>query len=174
MRIRTLLWMVSFQVCLAPVMSFAACLGKDPVDAAKSLFRDHRNFANETPARLKGLASSELHNALTYEYNCKNGQICAIDFDLWTSAQDGDIVGPISFDLVSDTDRHAVVAMRYKFTMPSFKRPQTAKLIFERGTSQACWVLADLITPNGKSTLSLIQKYRTEFGKNSDLPFNSD
>ncbi|MGH8821718.1 MAG: hypothetical protein ACREWJ_10555, partial [Rhodoferax sp.] len=141
------------------------CLGMTALKAAENFYRGHEDFAFANPATLRGLMTERLDAALAYEYRCDAGDVCAIDFDPWTGAQDGDIRQPIRFALASGDDDHAVVTMRYDFALDRTRRLwQSATVQLERGASGRCWRVADVMSPDGVSVLHAGEEFRARHG----------
>lgn len=149
-------------------LAAATCLGRDPVQTAAAFFKAYRDFSSRDPARLRGVVTGRFMDALTREFNCAQGEICAVDSDPWTGAQDGDIVPPVQFALASADERTSAVSARYIFALDRTRRQeQTAVLRLERDTPNACWLVADVLTPAGASTLRLIEDFHKAHGTRS-------
>ena len=155
-----------FAVCCAEAQAADACFGRTPLEAAEAFYREHKDFSLKDPKKLQGHVTMSFYEALAFEYKCKVGEICAVDFDLWTGAQDGDIQKPISFHLASTNDNRAVVTMRYTFALDrSRRKAQSAKILVERETQNECWVVADVVSPDGISTVRIIEEFRAKYGR---------
>src|ERR1700759_3951911 len=90
--------------------SCAAFAIDDPVAIAKSFYTKHAAFASENPDKLKPVITDRFFIALNKEYKCAQGEICAIESDPWTDAQNGKICKPVEFESVSNSDTESVVA----------------------------------------------------------------
>ena len=145
---------------------FAACLGAEPVDAARTFYNKHQDFHFGNPSKVEGAVSERLHNALMAEYMCPKGDLCALETVPWTDAQDGDIGEPVTFTLVSSSKVTAVVLMHYVFVLsPTEQRPRSVKIHLERKSQNSCWVVSDLITPSGQSVVTFIENWHAKYGK---------
>lgn len=143
---------------------YARCVSA-PADAAKTFYAQHQNFYSENPKNLGALVAPRLLAALEFEYACSDGDVCAIEAVPWTDAQDGTIAAPIAFKAVEQTAAHAVIEMRYIFTLGAeHRRQQRVQLVFDRSEPSACWLLSDLLEPSGSSLLAQIENWRKEFG----------
>jgi len=133
-----------------------ACESLDPVAAARSIYRDHEDFyAAEMSNSLRDVLSDRLAMLLSDESKCKDktGRICAIDFDPWTSAQDGDVVDPMSFVLVSNGSIRATVRFSYHLSLGPPGDPQSVLIGMVRGSTSSCWRLDDLQMPSNRGSL---------------------
>lgn len=148
------------------INSSKTCLGQSAISAAKAFFEQHRDFHYENPTKIVDLITPKFYAALSTEYQCtKNGEICAIDADPWIAAQDGDISKPITFRLSSATTTTAIVRMNYIFSLSKTERtPQHVVFYLERKNQNACWLITDLITPQGKSLVKSIEDWHSTHG----------
>lgn len=158
--------LIAAAITFAPLAeAVTPCLGGTPLIAAETFYKEHRDFSLKDPVTFSGLVTSRFYQALVFEHNCKRGEVCAIDYDLWTAAQDGEIAGPIDFRLVSSTERRAVVGMHYTFALDNSRRQQqTVLLHLEKRSTDACWMIADLLDPKGQSAVGLIEGFRATHG----------
>ncbi|MEO7128867.1 MAG: hypothetical protein ABI040_08420 [Rhodoferax sp.] len=162
---RTLL-LAMLSLAFAHAAVAGPCLGKTALKAAENFYQGHKGFAFADPATMHGLLTPRFDAALVYEHRCESGDVCAIDFDPWTGAQDGEIRQPIQFALVSGDDDHAVVRMRYTFALDrTRRRSQSATVKLDRMASGRCWQVADLISPGGISVLHTIEEFRARYGR---------
>ncbi len=62
--------------------------------------------------------------------------------------------------------------MRYIYSLATTRRQQHVRLHLARGSTQACWLVADLIGPNGASLVQHIEDWhnRNSPGENSPQP----
>ena len=163
-RLRTLL-VALLSLVFVQVAVAEPCLGKTALKAAENFFQGHRNFAFANPATMRGLLTQRFDAALAYEHRCEAGDVCAIDFDPWTGAQDGAVRQPVRFALVSGGVEHAVVRVRYAFVLDRTRRQsQSAAVKLERGASGRCWQVADVMSPDGSSALHTIEEFRARYG----------
>lgn len=143
----------------------AACLGRDPMDAAKVFFAKHRDFYYGNPGKVAGLVSSRFYAALSAEYRCAQGEVCAIEAPPWTDAQDGHIGEPITFHMQAASETRAEVFVRYTFELSETQRiPQAVSLRLERKGRDGCWAVADLVSPRGKSLVKAIEDWHSTYG----------
>lgn len=80
---------ISLGKAVTPVLA-GECAIKPPAEVAKSFVRSHYMFLSEKePADSLSAALAKL---VAREVACREqGQVCAVDWDFWTSAQDGDV-----------------------------------------------------------------------------------
>jgi len=143
----------------------AGCLSGDPLVMEKSFFAGHANFAFEDPAKIRELLSPRFFAALAREHRCAKGDLCAIESDPWTDAQDGEILQPASFKTTTNTGTQAEVKMSYYFALSaSQKRQQSVVLKYRHSAISGCWELADLISPSGQSFVGHLEKWHKKFG----------
>ncbi len=143
----------------------ASCEADDPVAVAKSFYSKHAQFSSEDPAKIKAIITSRLFAALDQEYKCAQGQICALEADPWTDAQDGDIGKPVEFATVSNSGLEANVSMTYPFILGKKQRQKHTTLLLQRKSATDCWLIGDLIGPRGESLVQGIEKWFKEYGK---------
>jgi hypothetical protein len=134
-------------VFLLPMACAAECLGPTPTDAAIAVFTRHREFVFDAPDAT--LLSPRLFAALGAEAACRKsspGEVCTLDWDPWTDAQDGDITGDPEVVVMGRTASSSRVLVRFDFRLDEGAQPQrrSALLTFERAASGDCWLLADL------------------------------
>ncbi|MEO6972754.1 MAG: hypothetical protein ABI135_04935 [Rhodoferax sp.] len=166
MRSLSRLLLVMLAVCCAQAGATEPCLGTTPLKAAENFYKGHKDFAFADPATMRGLLTPRFDAAVAYEHRCDAGDVCAIDFDPWTGAQDGDVRQPIRFALVSGGDDHAVVSLRYTFALDRTRRQsRSATVKLERGASGRCWRVADVMSPDGISALHTIEEFQARYGR---------
>ncbi|MEO5349087.1 MAG: hypothetical protein H7836_05525 [Magnetococcus sp. YQC-3] len=143
-----------------------ACLGHAPLAAAESLYKKHRAFTRQEPKKLQNIVTTGFLDSLSFEYRCRmGGELCAIEADPWSGAQDGDIKPPISFRLRAANKHTASVEMHYALVIDKARQEmRTATIQLERNNAQECWQVADLLAPGGSSTRQAIEAFRKEFG----------
>jgi len=145
--------------------AYAACAIDDPAAVAKSFYSNHAQFSSENPAKIRTIITSRLFDALDREYKCAQGQICALEADPWTDAQDGDIGKPVEFATASNSGVEATVSMTYPFILDKTHRQQQhVTLLLQRKSPTDCWLFSDLVGPRGESLLQTIEKWHKEFG----------
>lgn len=144
--------------------AFAACANDDPAAVAKSFYSEHAQFSSEDPAKIKAIVAPRLFDALDREYKCAQGDICAIEADPWTDAQDGSIGKPVEFATSSNSGTEASVSMTYPFILDKKPRQKHATLHLQRKSAADCWLISDLVGPRGESLLQAIEKWHKEYG----------
>ncbi len=144
--------------------AYAACAIDDPAAVAKSFYSKHTNFSSEDPARIKTIISPRLFDALNREYKCAQGQICAIEADPWTDAQDGRIGKPVEFVAASNSGVEATVSMTYPFILGKTQSEKHVTLVLQRESPNECWLLSDLVGPRGESLVRAIEEWYKEYG----------
>lgn len=115
-------------------------------NTARAFFRDDYSFAFKDPTGLRTAIAPELRSLLAAEAQCKRGgETCAIDWDPWTSAQDGDIEGSPKFSLLAQTHTNARVRVALRLRAgegPLLSRNTT--LVLTRSARMECWAVSDL------------------------------
>ena len=158
--------LISLSVVAVQAVEVVPCLGIEPVAAAESFYKEHKEFTQQEPKTVQNFMTTGFFDALSFEYRCRIGEgMCAIDADPWTAAQDGEIEKPIAFHLLSGNNQTATVGMHYTFAIDQArKEKRTAKIHLERNNPKGCWVVADLVSPDGSSIRQMIEEFRKEFG----------
>jgi hypothetical protein len=145
--------------------AYAVCPIDDPAAVAKSFYSKHVQFSSENPAKIRTIITSRLFAALDREYKCAQGQICALEADPWTDAQDGDIGKPVEFATATNSGVEATVSMTYPFILDkTHHQQQHVTLFLQRKSPTDCWLLSDLVGPRGESLVQTIEKWHKEFG----------
>jgi hypothetical protein len=125
--------------------ALANCESKDPSNLALELFRSHYLFLSEqAPA---SIFSRELSGLVSRELICRDqGQVCAIDWDFWTGAQDGQVVSGAKAKMLSTTSSTAKIELQYAFKLDKTSKAQQlrAELAFIRDVN-GCWEVDDII-----------------------------
>ncbi|QBB71132.1 hypothetical protein ELE36_12645 [Pseudolysobacter antarcticus] len=153
-----------FCICFFSVITQAKCIQGDGVDFAKAFYEKHQDFYYADSAAIKDLLAPRLLATLEKDHKCSDGEICAIESNPWTSAQDGEIGKPIDFKLSSSSANAASVRMSYMLELGKTKKlPQSAELKLERNAPSSCWTVADLITPRDGSLRDYIEKWHKEY-----------
>ena len=154
--------------CLILVLAIrsasAACAIDDPAVVAKSFYARHTNFFSEDTGKIRNIVTARLFDALDREYKCARGQICALEADPWTDAQDGKVGQPVAFATASNTGVEANVSMTYPFILGKAHSQQHAALLLERQSPTDCWLLSDLVGPRGESLVRAIEEWFKEYG----------
>lgn len=142
----------------------ASCAIDDPAAVAKAFYHQHTNFSSEDPARIKKIVTPRFFEALDREYKCAQGQICAIEADPWTDAQDGNIGKPVEFAVTSSSGVDAKVSMTYPFILGKKHEQKQVTLLLQRQSPTECWLLGDLVGPRGESLVRQIEAWFKEYG----------
>lgn len=151
-----------FAIAFVGMLSTAAmaCPAPDPVKTANWIFSNHYFFYASGKGSAEYL-SSNLLALLKADWKCQEqGGECAIDADPWLNAQDGAAAKP-KFEVVSSSDKQAVVEMKYSFVMEGSSQPaenRTSRLLLTKNSSQ-CWVLDNLTGPDGVALASTLKDY---------------
>ena len=143
--------------------AIADCLGADPLAAAKAFYQKHIDFYYADPSKLGDAITPRLMKVLQENFDCSDGQECALDSDPWIDAQDGDIADPVTFALGDHAADHATVIMHYIFALSASQRsPQ--KLSLKLVHTDQCWRVDDMITPTGDSLVDYITQWFKTYG----------
>jgi len=155
--------------CLIALPAFhgarAACSVDDPAAVAKAFYSGHASFSSEDPAKIKTLITPRLFGALDKEYKCAQGQVCALEADPWTDAQDGEVGKHVVFATASNSGVKASVSMSYTFVLDKkHRKPQRVTLLIQRKSPADRWLVDDLVGPRGDSLVQAIEKWFKEHG----------
>ena len=142
----------------------AACAIDDPAAVAKSFYAKHADFSYEDPAKIKKVVTTRFFDALQREYKCAQGQICALEANPWTDAQDGKIGKPVEFAAASNTGVEANVTMSYPFLLNKKPSQRSVTLLLQRASATDCWLLDDLVGARGESLVRAIDEWFKEYG----------
>ncbi len=164
MKLPTVKVLACLIMLLAIRSASASCAIDDPAAVAKSFYSKHANFSSEDPARIKKIVTSRFFDALTREYKCAQGQICAIEADPWTDAQDGRIGKPVEFATASNSGVEAAVSMTYPFILGKTHGQKHVTLLLQRMSPSECWLVSDLLGPGGESLVRAIEEWYKEYG----------
>lgn len=147
-------------------IAYASCATDDPVAVAKTFYSKHADFSVGNPAKIKSLITPRLFAALDREYKCvAQGQVCALEADVWTDAQDGEIGKPVEFLIASHSGVAASVTMTYPFILDKARRrKQHVTILLQRKSPTDCWLISDLVGPRGESLVGFMEKWHKEFG----------
>jgi hypothetical protein len=145
--------------------AYAACASDDPVAVAKSFHDKHVQFASENPAKIKTIVTPRFFDALDREFKCAQGEICAIETDPWTDAQDGEVGKPIEFASVSNSGTEAAVSMTYPFTLNKGHHEQKhATILLQRKSPTECWLISDVKGPLDQSLVEDVEAWHKQYG----------
>lgn len=111
-----------------------------------------------------GRSLRRVFSLLEREYECAQGQICALEADPWTDAQDGKIGKPVEFATVNNSGAEATVSMTYPFVLGKAHRQQRVTLLLQRDSPGDCWLLGDLVGPRGASLVRTIEEWYKDYG----------
>jgi len=142
----------------------ASCASDDPAAVAKAFYSKHADFSSQDPARIRKIITPRLFDALNQEYKCAQGQICALEADPWTDAQDGRVGKPVEFATASNSGVEATVSMSYPFMLGKRPDQKRVTLLFQRASPTDCWLLGDLVGPRGDSLVRAIEEWYKEYG----------
>src|SRR6478672_11850973 len=117
----------------------ASCAIDDPAAVAKAFYSKHANFSSEDPAKIRTIVTPRFFDALNQEYKCAQGQICALEADPWTDAQDGKIGKPVEFATASSSGVEATVWMTYPFILGKTPSQKHVTLLLHRESPTDCW-----------------------------------
>lgn len=151
-----------FAIAFAGMLSTAAmaCPAPDPVKTASWIFSNHYDFYVSGKGNAEYL-SSGLLGLLKTDWKCQEaGDVCAIDADPWLNAQDGTAT-KAKWELVSSSDKQAVVEMKYSFVLEGSPQPaenKASRLLLSKNSNQ-CWVLDNLTGPEGVALTSTLKNY---------------
>jgi len=157
--------LISALLLLGAHCSYAACVNEDPALVAKSFYENHSGFHSDDPANIKSIISPRLYSALSREHKCSRNELCAVEADPWTDAQDGEITKPIRFKTTQKKGTTAAVRMSYAFSLSDNRRWRQSVLVrLERNSVQGCWLISDLVSPKGQSLVGHIENWHRRFG----------
>lgn len=130
-----------------------------PLQVAERLYQA-RDFYWR-PQNLDGLLTPSFAHAVKAELACAEREgICRLDYDPWTSAQDGGIAGKPRFTLVSGGALATVLEVRVDYHLAqdgAASTPGSVKIELQR-RGNGCWAVSDLISPNGDSLFALLSE----------------
>ncbi len=140
----------------------ANCVADTPAMTSQWVHAHDRDL-DPPKKNVRRALSDELFSLLKKEHECvvREQGVCALDADLWTETQDGQIVGPIVFEESARDDASAVVKMKYKFSLED--NGQDAKnwsstIRLTRKTHTSCWTVDDIVGPDGTSLKALLRQ----------------
>lgn len=133
----------------------APCVATTPASTAEWLYRHDAELLPPKEV-VKAALSKDLLGLLKKESECvkRTQEVCAIDANLWTNTQDGNVWGPVRFEESSRLPTSATVLMKYKFALYEDGRDAKAWITtvsLARSNSKACWTVDDIIGPEGRS-----------------------
>lgn len=138
------------------------CVADTPAATAHWV-HDHDRDLDPPKRNVRRALSNELYALLKKEHDCvvRTQEVCALDADLWTETQDGQIVGPIAFQESEHGDESATVRMNYRFSLDENGRDAknwSSTVRLTRKTATSCWTVDDIIGPDGTSLKSLLRQ----------------
>jgi hypothetical protein len=167
MNTKQILALVCTVIFQFPALAQQKCRNDNPQFIAERFYSAHADFYYANPDEIKDVISNRFFIAMEKEYKCKQGELCAIEANPWTDAQDGDMGKPVVFTTVSISEKKVLIQMDYTFMLSDIeRRVQKVTLVFERLDTNACWLLSDFITPSGGSLLEYVEKWHSEYGEN--------
>lgn len=134
---------------LLPIAGQADCVAKDPAATAQWVFEHASQFYVFKEGSPKYL-SAELYKLLKRDWKCQEpGELCAIEADPWTNAQDGSLLKPVTYRVASQSAQTASVEMSATFgweDQPQENKPTTVTLKLVRADAKkGCWLLDDIV-----------------------------
>lgn len=134
---------------LLPVASQAGgCVAKDPAGTVQWVFEHASQFYVHNEGSPRYL-SPELYKLLKRDWKCQEpGELCAIEADPWTNAQDGSLLKPVTYRITAETAQSASVELSAVFgweDQPQENKPTTVTLNLVRADAKkGCWLLDDI------------------------------
>ena len=131
------------------------CIARAPTSTAEWLYRHNADLLPPKES-VRAALSKELFELLKKERECveRTQEVCAIDADLWTNTQDGGIWGAVHFEQTDFSPTSATVVMKYKFAIYEDGRDArdwVTTVFLTRVDPKACWVVGDIVGPDGLS-----------------------
>src|SRR6185369_14910465 len=82
----------------------STCVAAGPTETARWVFENKRSFPYDQP-NSQNFLSPRMRDLLVAERKCEkaNEGLCSLGANPWVNAQDGDMLPPIRFELVSST-----------------------------------------------------------------------
>ena len=144
-----------------------ACVADGPLETAKWIYARQKDFSFQGAGSkdVRPILSPRFRHLLEQNWKCerKAEGLCAFDWDPWTDAQDGEILGPVRFETTASSATKATVKMAFRFGWEGTNDPKpiaaTAKLKMLLDQKAGCWVLDDLIGREGRSLKTHLAKY---------------
>lgn len=149
---------------------FADCLGNDPIVAARSLLEKHHDFYAD-PETSRSFVSPRFWSLLDKQAKCsvKSGGVCALDWDPWTGAQDGEMSAKKTFEVADGKPLSAVALIKFELVLNGYSYgAKEVKLELIRKEERACWQVADLVMPDGKSLSTVLSKFFSTYDLNGN------
>ena len=131
------------------------CVPAGPEAVARYVYLRHFDFALH-PASADGYVSGELLALLRKEAACPPRASCALDWNPWTGAQDGDIVGAPAFRRISETTNRSIVVMTFRYSADGeepYAPLRQTKVTLLRERPGDCWKIGDLEPATGGASL---------------------
>lgn len=140
-----------------------ACAAQDPIDTARVLHAKHHDFSRNDQG-LKEILSPSLWQMLVRNWKCEDGgDVCAIDADPWTDAQDGEMLSTPTFKLEAGTATTAKVEASYRFgwkESPDKATDEKSFVLLVKDAKSGCWRVDDLLGAHGNSLAKALREYR--------------
>ncbi len=98
------------------------------------------------------MLSSDLGPFVRRELACREqGEVCAINWDFWSSAQDGEVDRrTLRVSVLATSDTVASVRLTYVFSLgPGYKAKTLSARVALRRESAGCWVVDDILRDRG-------------------------
>ena len=131
----------------------ADCVAPDPTATARWVYEHAASFYVAGEGKAQYL-SPQLFKLLQHDWKCQEpGDICAIEAYPWTDTQDGDVLDPVEFKLLSEDRQSATVAMSFRFgweDAAQTAKPMRIRLKLVRPAETGCWLLDDIL--HGKAS----------------------
>ncbi len=138
---------ILFLFLILPVAAFA-CVAKDPVATARWIYE----HANDFDVYKKGspqYISPELFSLLERDWKCQEpGDVCEIESDPWTGAQDGYVLNPIKYRMAAQEQHSATVEMSFTLALDEHAKKgesKTVQIKLVHPTDDGCWLLDDIV-----------------------------
>ena len=145
---------VALLIGLTPALH-AQCVTTSPALAAQTLFRVGYRFLGAQQASTH--LSADLSRLVTREIACRTqGEVCAVDWDVWTGTQDGDVGQLIVTREVERKQANLVkVKMSFEFLpSPTARKEIRSVIVTAVRDASGCWKVDDL----QKGAVSLKQR----------------
>ncbi len=129
-----------------PVFASPASCGKSrPQSSAAELYRKHRGFQKDPP---KNLLSRSLYRLTKTDVDSSSarGEVGAVDWDFWSSAQDGETSENVSVSSTKVQGSRATTRLKYTFQAVPHAKPKemVARIVLIR-EADGCWRVDDVV-----------------------------
>lgn len=133
------------------------------LETAQDFYQHDYGYAFKDVERISAPISVQLRLLLKSEYECKkNHESCAIDWDPWTAAQDGEIVEGPKYRKLREDGHNSYIEVRVRLHVSketSVWRSTTVVML--KGNTDACWQIVDHdLGPRGTLTRLLTQSHK--------------